>query len=175
MSRREEHADRAVVILEATSRELLRYLERRVGTDDAPDALSETMTIIWRRSSSIPSTDEEARLWVFGVARNVVLNFSRGRRRQSLLAERLRGTIGRVGVLDPPSDITFDVRVALDRLAPDLGELVRLVHWDGFSISEAAQIIGVPASTARSRYQRAKRDLGELLASQPEERTLGIR
>lgn len=175
MSRREAHDDRAVAILETTARELLRYLERRLGTDDAPDALSETMTVIWRRASSIPSSDQDARLWAFGVARNVILNFSRSRRRQDLLAERLRGTIDHGWVLDAPSDVSLDVRAALDRLAPELGELIRMVHWDGFSISEAAQIMSVPPSTARSRYQRAKRELSELLMPQPTEGTLEIR
>ncbi|PPG60836.1 RNA polymerase subunit sigma-24 [Rathayibacter sp. AY2B7] len=161
-----------VTILDATARDLLNYLERRVGADDAPDALSETMTIAWRRSSSMPLPDEDARLWLFVVARNVVLNTSRTRRRQDLLAEKLRGTIDPTVVIAEPSDIALDVRAALDKLAPELAELVRLVHWDGFSLSEAAQIVSVPPSTARSRYQKAKRELGDLLSPQPSERAL---
>ncbi len=51
------------------------------------------------------------------------------------------------------------MRDAIDRLAPDLGELVRLVHWERFSLAEAAELLGIPASTARGRYQRAKDDL----------------
>lgn len=160
MSHHEAQGDRVVAILERTARELLRYLERRLGTDDAPDALSETVTVTWRRASSIPSSDEDACLWAFGVARNVVLNFSRNQRRRDLLADRLRGTIDHVRSADTSSEVRLDVRAALDRLTPELQELMRLVHWDGFSISEAAQIIGVPPSTARSRYQRAKRELG---------------
>lgn len=162
-----------VVILDATARDLLRYLERRVGADDAPDALSETMTIAWRRSSAMPRHDDEARLWLFGVARNVVLTTSRTRRRRDLLAERLRGTIDPASVIEQPSDLVLDVRAALDRLAPELAELVRLVHWDGFSLAEAAVIVGVPPSTARSRYARAKRDLGELLSPLAPEGALG--
>jgi RNA polymerase sigma factor (sigma-70 family) len=62
-----------------------------------------------------------------------------------------------------PSDENLDVRAALDKLDADLSELVRLLHWDGFTISEAARILDVPASTARSRYQKAKRELSRLL------------
>ena len=29
-----------------------------------------------------------------------------------------------------------------------MAELVRLVHWDGFTITDAAQVMGIPASTA---------------------------
>ncbi len=35
------------------------------------------------------------------------------------------------------------------------GEFVILVHCDGFSIVEAASVLGIRASTARGRYQRA--------------------
>ncbi|WP_414708120.1 hypothetical protein [Rathayibacter festucae] len=30
------------------------------------------------------------------------------------------------------------------------------MHWDGFSIAEAATLIHVPAPTARARYGRAR-------------------
>lgn len=164
MNNREARTNHTVAVLERTARDLLRYLERRVGPDDAPDALSETMTTAWRRESSMPASDDEARLWLFGIARNVVLNINRGQRRQSLLAERLRKTIDHLGAVAPPSDENLDVRAAVDKLDAELSELVRLVHWDGFTLSEAAQILGVPASTARSRYQKAKRRLSGLLA-----------
>lgn len=164
MRRVDTGVDRTMALLEATARDLLRYFERRVGADDASDALSETMVIVWRRSASIPRADADARLWMFGVARNVVLNTRRSQRRRVLLTERIRGTFDVSAAVAPPSDEGLDVRAALERLDPDLAELVRLVHWDGFAISEAAQILGLPASTARSRYQRAKRELSALLA-----------
>jgi len=37
-----------------------------------------------------------------------------------------------------------------------MAELVRLVHWDGLTITDAAEVLGIPASTAQGRYQRAK-------------------
>lgn len=157
-------ADRTIVLLEETARDLLRYFERRVGLDDAPDALSETMTTAWRRESSMPASNDEARLWVFGIARNVVLNVQRGRRRRTLLGDRLRRAVDPIDTVAPPSDSDLDVRAAINSLDTELAELVRLVHWDGFALSEAARILDVPASTARSRYQKAKRELGALLA-----------
>jgi len=35
--------------LGAASTDLLAYLQRRVGLDDAPDLLDETMVVAWRR------------------------------------------------------------------------------------------------------------------------------
>jgi RNA polymerase sigma-70 factor (ECF subfamily) len=44
-------------------------------------------------------------------------------------------------------------------------ELLLLVTWEELSPTEAAQVIGVPAGTARSRLHRARSRMRELLAS----------
>lgn len=51
------------------------------------------------------------------------------------------------------------MRDAISRLDPDRAELVRLVHWDGLTLVEAAELLGIPASTARSRYAKGKEEL----------------
>jgi DNA-directed RNA polymerase specialized sigma24 family protein len=51
--------------------------------------------------------------------------------------------------------------------------VVRLVHWDGFTLGEAAALEGIPASTARSRYARAKRELAVALGLPAEDRVAG--
>lgn len=61
-------------------------------------------------------------------------------------------------------DAGTEVRDAIARLDPDLAELVRLIHWDGFSIVDAAALLEIPASTARGRYQRAKSELRAVLS-----------
>lgn len=54
------------------------------------------------------------------------------------------------------SDLSLDVARALDALPEAQAELVRLVHWDGFTIDEAGRIMGVGDSTARGRYASAR-------------------
>ena len=39
-----------------------------------------------------------------------------------------------------------------------------LIHWDGFSVAEAAEILGLNASTARGRYAAAREQLRQALA-----------
>ncbi len=150
--------------LDAHSRDLLRYLERRVGTADAADALAELMMAAWRRVDDLPAEPYEVRLWLFGVARHVVLNQQRGERRRWRLADRLRNTAERSQT--DAADDGLEVRDAIARLEPELSELVRAVHWDGFTIAEAAAILGLNPSTARSRYQRAKEELRAALSSE---------
>lgn len=147
----------------ANAADLLSFVSRRVGADDAPDLLSETMVIAWRRVAEMPVEAERARMWLFGIARGTLLNHARGVRRRWALADRLRTHVGDAGSA-APADAGAEVRDAIARLDADLAELVRLVHWDGFSLTDAAELLGVPASTARGRYQRAKAELRAALS-----------
>jgi RNA polymerase sigma factor (sigma-70 family) len=144
--------------LEGAAPGLLAYLERRVGADDAPDLLGETMVVAWRRVADLPDDPERVRMWLFGIARGTLLNHVRGERRRWALADRIRGH-AMTDAASPAADEGAEVRDALSRLDPDLAELVRLVHWERFSLVEAAELLGIPASTARGRDQRAKEEL----------------
>jgi DNA-directed RNA polymerase specialized sigma24 family protein len=189
-----------VAALDANAGALLDYLERRIGIDDAPDALAEVMTVVWRREADLPTDATEARMWMFGIAKGVVANVARGKVRRAKLADRLRAVTavsGGVGsgrgalggsasaasapsaalafsalpaaalpTAAPPADHGLEVRDAIARLDRELAEIVRLVHWDGFTLGEVAALEGIPASTVRSRYAHAKRELAAALGAQ---------
>lgn len=146
---------------------LLGFFLRRVEpAEDAADLLSETLAAAWRASRRMPRDPEAARMWCFGVAKNVLRNHERGRRRRDTLADRLRGSIA-VAAAPAFSDEELDLRTAVAALPDELRELVRLVHWDGFTVAEAAGLLGIPASTARSQHVRAKALLRAALAPLP--------
>jgi RNA polymerase sigma-70 factor (ECF subfamily) len=159
-STREALLERAYV---ANSADLLSYFGRRVPIPaDAADLLSETFVVAWRRGDRMPADPEQARMWLFGVARRVLANAARGAARHSDLADKLREHLHTL----PPEQVdagTLDIRAALEAIPADQSELVRLVLWDGFTLPEAATILGVSESTARGRYQRARAQLRELL------------
>lgn len=149
-------------VLTTAAPDLLRYLESRLGPDDAPDALGEVLLVAWRRVADLPASGDEARAWLFGIARNTVLNSRRGRSRRTGLVARLRGHAPREDA--PAADRGVEVRDAIDRLDPDLAEIVRLLHWDGLTLAEAARVLGQPATTVASRYRRAREQLHATLA-----------
>jgi RNA polymerase sigma factor (sigma-70 family) len=157
-------ADAALIAaFEASATDLLAYLARRTNADDAPDLLGETMVAAWRHVRKLPDDAERARMWLFGIARGTLQNHARGERRRWALADRIRGHAG-LDLAAPAADAGSEVRDAIDRLEPDLAELVRLVHWDRLSLTDAAELLGIPASTARGRYQRAKEHLRAALS-----------
>jgi len=54
------------------SRDLLAFFVRRAESpEDAAVLLGDALLIIWRWADSIPSDDLQARMWMFGVARNL--------------------------------------------------------------------------------------------------------
>jgi RNA polymerase sigma-70 factor (ECF subfamily) len=157
-------ATRIERVLQATAPDLLAFFERRIEPRaDAADLLTETMLTAWRRADDLPDDDEGARRWLFGIAHNVLLNGLRGVRRRSRLASRVRGLLNDEGA--PAADEGGEVRDALRRLAPDLAEIVTLVHWEGLPLVDVAAIVGIPVSTARRRYLRAKDELRAALTA----------
>lgn len=144
---------------------LLAYFARRIEPpEDAAVLLNELLEVVWRRASSAPAEPEELRMWMFGIARNLALSQHRGWRRRAALAERLREDLAS-RVPATQDERAFIVRRAVRALPEAQRELVRLVHWDGFSLTQAAQLTGVSPSTARSRYQLARRRLARELGA----------
>jgi RNA polymerase sigma-70 factor (ECF subfamily) len=145
-------------IHELVAGDLLDYFARRVDSvEDAAELLADTLLVAWRRLDRLPPDDEGCRMWMFVTARGVLSNWRRGLRRRSALAtslrEQLMVTSQRMDDDEEPR--ASDVRSAIRSLPHAQRELVILVHWDGFSIVDAASVLGIRESTARGRYQRA--------------------
>ena len=124
---------RLTAAISESSDDLLRFFLRRLEREDAADAVAEVMATAWKRVNALPTASDEARMWLFGIARNVLLHARRGNVRRSQLADKLRTTLSARSA--PPADAGLDIRTAIDGLDDDLAELVRLVHWDGFTSS----------------------------------------
>jgi RNA polymerase sigma-70 factor (ECF subfamily) len=168
MSRREGREDALERIIAQNLSDLLAFAERRVADKpDAADALGDALEIVWRRSTRVPSDPTEARMYLFVVLRKVIANANRSRRRRSAALERLKGELAVRRTSDP--DVGLDVAAAISQLASPQAELVRLIHWDGFSIAEAATILGINASTARGRYAKARETLKLILTASERE------
>jgi RNA polymerase sigma-70 factor (ECF subfamily) len=161
----------AEMVVTTNAQDLLRYFRRRVDQpEDAADLLGRTLLAIWENTRRVPATDEGARMWCFGIARNMLREHYRNATKRTSLAKALHDhlvdTADRDDIADPAGDAHFQARSvqrAVGRLDERSRELLILVHWDGFSIAQAARILSMNASTARTRYGRAllrlRRDL----------------
>ena len=62
------------------------------------------------------------------------------------------------------------LRTALARLPEEDRELLMLVRWDGLSLRDAGEVLGVPEGTVSSRLHRARTKLRTILAELNTER-----
>lgn len=147
--------------------DLRAYCQRRLDRDEAEDALSEIFATAWRRITAIP-TGDDARLWLYGVARNVVRNANRSSRRRIKLSARL------VVKSDPPppgpaesvvlQSEHADVLTALSQMKPGDQEILRLVAWENLSRSDIAQMLGISVPAVDMRLHRAVSRMSSALA-----------
>lgn len=137
--------------------ELLRYFVRRLGdAEDAADALSETLLVLWRRHKVVPQDQEGMRRYSFGVARRVLLAARRGKLTRRQYTDELTEELAlQVEAVEPD----LDLQRALGSLGEPDRELVLLVAWEGFTLIEAARVLKIKPAAARQRYGRARAKL----------------
>ncbi len=147
-------------LFEAHYGQVLAYARRRTTEmADADDVVSETFTVAWRRFGEMP---EEPLPWLYGVARRVLANQRRGRRRWAGLIERIRREPLDIAT---PGDPGEPVRVALARLKPADQEVLRLSAWEELTHAQIGQVLGITANAAAIRVHRARKQLGTELAA----------
>lgn len=161
--------ERFAALFDTTHQALLAYAVRRVAHPaDAADIVAETYLVAWRRLDDVPA-DDQARPWLFGVARRVLANYYRGERRRHALADKLRDNLCEIAPPPPDADLG-DVAIALERLGEDDRELLRLVAWEDLARDEIAVALGVSRSTVRVRLHRARQRLLQQMSTLSDER-----
>jgi RNA polymerase sigma-70 factor (ECF subfamily) len=130
--------------------------------DRADDLVQETMVKAWSKQSSFtPGTN--LRAWLFTILRNTYYSELRKQRHEiqdtdGALAARLASPPEQDGRLD-----LADFQVAFRTLNDDQREAIVLVAAEGFSYEEAAEICHCAVGTLKSRVNRARARLAELL------------
>ncbi|MFC4148008.1 RNA polymerase sigma factor [Micromonospora mangrovi] len=146
-----------------------RYVARRVIASDVGDVVAEVFLVAWRRLGDVP--DGSALPWLYGVARLVLANESRGRRRWQELTLRVASEPGQVVVVDHADGVASqrDVAVAFHRLPVGDREILRLVAWERLTLVEAAAVLGQSRTTFAMRLMRARRRLRAQLGAASDE------
>ncbi|TQM64351.1 RNA polymerase sigma factor [Humibacillus xanthopallidus] len=151
-------------LFEQTYTPLRRFAERRVHPSHADDVVSETFVVVWRRLEDLPRDADDARAWVFGVARGVMLNARRSDRRQAALAVRIAQEPASAHPTEGgehPDLVAgrVDLARAWSRLSPVHQEALALTVWDGLDAPRAARVLGISPVAYRLRLSRARRAL----------------
>lgn len=151
-------------IYDAYSGLILAYATRRTGNvSDAADVVADTFTVAWRRLEDVPK-GEEARPWLYGVARRVLANQRRGTERRSRLHDRLQNELASpIGfeASDSGGSELADIAQAFAQLAEADREILTLVAWDCLSHEEIAEILACSSTAVRVRLHRARKRLAK--------------
>ncbi|MFI7610041.1 RNA polymerase sigma factor [Nonomuraea terrae] len=152
-------------IYASSYRLLLGYALRRCpDPDDAADVVAETFLIAWRRIEEVPKGDE-ARLWLYGVARKVLANHRRGELRHERRTAALRAELAATPLAAEPTGADFTAMGQVFRALPgDDRELLALVAWERLSPGQIAKVLGVSSNVVRVRLFRARRRFARGLA-----------
>jgi RNA polymerase sigma-70 factor (ECF subfamily) len=145
-----------------------RWLLRFVGNEaHAEDILSEVFLDVWRQADRFEARSSVS-IWILSIARFKALS-ARRRRPEAELDETIEATLA-----DPSDDpaLTFEKKSqrevlhrALAKLSSDHREIIDLVYYHEKSIDEAAQIIGIPAATVKTRMFYARKKLAEIVGA----------
>lgn len=146
-------------------------VERFFSTKANPQAAEDLVQIAFARCIEAASRWRQSgtfRAFLFGIARNVLLEHIRGRVRDS----RSDAELHESAVIDlmPGQSTQLAARderrhlvAALQRLPLDLQSVLELHYWEDLSMEELAATFGVPPGTIKSRLHRARQLLRDAL------------
>jgi RNA polymerase sigma-70 factor (ECF subfamily) len=164
-----EYERRMQEIFTANVRPLRRFLFRHTHghAETAEDLLQETMLRAWRKMAELPDNAVSIRRWLFTVARNLAIDAARAR--QSRPVEVSGGDVTWVESTEDMFDGLLDraaLREALLRLTPEHRTVLVALYYRDASVAEAAEGIGIPEGTVRSRSFYALRTVREIIGAE---------
>jgi RNA polymerase sigma-70 factor (ECF subfamily) len=124
----------------------------------AQDVVQETMLRAWRNPKVLMQTSGSARGWLFTVAKRIVIDDWRTARSRR---ERVTEKLPEQPVADA-SERTVDhhvVMAAMRTLSTEHRTVLHECYFRGSSVAEAAQALGIPPGTVKSRSHYALRAL----------------
>lgn len=148
---------------------IYNYCFRWTGNwSTAEDLTSVVFLEAWRRRNEVSFSGESVLPWLLVVASYAARNAQRTLRRHARLLKKLP----RAG---SEPDFTMDadhridaerqmarIHLALRGLGDGEREVLSLCDWAGLSYAEAANALGIPIGTVRSRLSRARQHIREL-------------
>lgn len=147
--------------------QLRTFVRRRIANPERADDL--VAEILLRIHENVGSLDDRERLpnWVFRIARNAIIDEYRraGRSKEQLTATLQDHAEAPLDEDDPVvvQELSACLRPLLAGLREEQRAAVQMIDLDGLSQADAAHQAGISLSGMKSRVQRGRRQLGELL------------
>ncbi len=146
--------------------QVFRFLVRMVRSEAIAEELTnEVFLEVWRHASSYEGRSTVA-TWMLSIARNRAASLMRKRRDEALDDEQAAAVPDDADdpeVATQKGDKAAAIRRCMARLSADHREIVDLVYYHEMSVSEVAEVTGIPEATVKTRMFYARKKLSELL------------
>lgn len=140
---------------------LLLFALRRTGDrETAEEIVQDTLVRAWRHADRYDPAKGSVAAWLFTIARNLTVDNGRRRAARPRLVVRLDD----VEVATDQDEFdraleAWEVAEALSRLSPEHRNVLVEVYYRGATTAEAAERLGIPEGTVKSRTYYALRTL----------------
>jgi RNA polymerase sigma-70 factor, ECF subfamily len=143
-----------------------RFVLRLVRNEStAEDLISEVFLDVWRQASKFEGRSAVS-TWLLAIARFKALSELRRKPEQELdeeTAEAIEDTSDTPEVALEKKDKSELIRKCLSSLSSEHREIIDLVYYHEKSVSDVAQILGIPQATVKTRMFHARKKLAGLL------------
>ena len=146
---------------------VLRFLGRRAGARVAEGLVGELFRIAFERRKTFDASRATALPWLYGIGSNLLLKHRRAEARRLRASARMaaaESTDRRASAAALDARLLFPrVAGAIEGLSDDEREALLLFAWEELSYQSMAEALELPIGTVRSRLNRARAHLRELL------------
>ncbi|MCX5107048.1 RNA polymerase sigma factor [Streptomyces sp. NBC_00378] len=168
-----DEPDAFAVLFDRYADDIHRYAARRLGADVADDLMAETFVIAFQRRRRYDLSRAQARPWLYGIVTNLVGEHRRAEARHLRALARVAAGVPDEGGGEPMAERVADRVTAesargalagcIAKLQPRYRDVLLVIAWGDLDYVEAAEALGVPVGTVRSRLHRARRRLRDAL------------
>jgi RNA polymerase sigma-70 factor (ECF subfamily) len=133
----------------------------------AEDLVSQVFLDVWRTASQFEGRSQVS-TWLLSIARFKALTALRQRKHEDIDQDDVMQIADQADTPEASLDrsrTSAILRACVAKLSPAHREIVSLVYYHEKSVEEVAQLIGIPASTVKTRMFYARKQLAELLKS----------
>jgi RNA polymerase sigma-70 factor (ECF subfamily) len=134
-------------------------------TASAEDLVSQVFLDVWRTASQFEGRSQVS-TWLLSIARFKALTALRQRKHEDIDQDDVMQIADQADTPEACLDrsrTSAILRACVAKLSPAHREIVSLVYYHEKSVEEVAALIGIPASTVKTRMFYARKQLAELL------------
>ncbi|GAA3944363.1 hypothetical protein GCM10022244_59930 [Streptomyces gulbargensis] len=166
-------SDALAVLYDRHAGWLYARLARRCPDEEVVrEVLQDTFLTVWRSAGGHRGRGE-AGGWLWVIAARRLVDARRAQARAAR-GERPAAAPPEPAVAAPSAEERVlsgleygEVGAALDRISPELAEVLRATVVDGLTTRETARLLGIPEGTVKTRARRARRELRAVLGPYP--------